>query len=297
MSRGIIYFSRGSDCLTRLVVSLHSLRKVYDGDVSLLIIDDEWKDEVIEISKEFDCNVVLIEDDGKVKDAIEEKKERGLKFNKINYSLLSKVRSNTESPYDTTIFLDCDTVVVSEDIVKLFDYAEVFELVLTRFRDRITPLLEKRIRELTPYYPELIEDAVKYPCGINCGVYAFRKESKLIQEWYEKASVGAECFIPDESYLQASIHNYRHAVVGEKYNRSNYYDDVNDPTTVIQHFHGKKHCSFNGSGKPSFDTDVWMKAYNETIKSHKIIDFDKIMDKTIRKQREQVEMFLKSLDN
>jgi len=245
MSEGIIYYNKGQKMLVRLIVSLHSLRKVYDKKIALLI-EGPGSDECKEIAKMYNADVVEVDFGASYK----------------NKTYLNSCLSHTVTPYDTSIWIDSDTIIL-KDPSKLFKYANDNEFAIAQFAGWTTngSKINKRIKAWKPYLPNFIEDAIGFGPAINCGVYAFNKNSKLVKDWYDHAIKGKTSFIPDEVCCQVILPQYPHIIVDAKYNTSCKYGKV-DKNTVIIHYHGRKHCRIK-DGEYLNNSKLWFNEYSE----------------------------------
>lgn len=258
MKKGVIYFNYGTGCIPRLLTSLHSLRKYYQGNVTIISQG---------------------EDSGKffftAKDDIE--------FQKLNvdikeitvevpaghsYGFLITTMADTYTPYDLTIWLDADTLVRGS-IDELFDVANEYEMAVPNFANWGTSkgTMVKRINFWKQYYPELIEKAIEFGSAVNCGVYAWKRSAKFMQEWYEKTLPGRDSFIPNETCMQVILPQYPHKIVDQKFNCSCKYSNAYDADTRVIHYHGRKHCRLR-DGKLLNHADLWIAEYKEVLEKN-----------------------------
>ncbi len=262
-THGIIYYNAKKAYLVRLAVSISSLRKVYDGSIAILC-DEESKTECEKIGEKFDAKVKAVD------------------FSTIdrNKKLCNKTLLHKFTPFKTNIFLDADTLVLKETVSKFFKSADEHQFVSTQFADWTpkTGIIKKRINEWKDIVD--VNKALEYPYAINTGVFAFKTDSKLMNDWYSLASKGNGFFIPDEVSCQIMLAGYQHATVGASFNTSCKFGKVHNRTAII-HYHGNKHCRINGSYL--HHSDLWYKEF-DTIR-----DFvkDNIKhDKQLRKHLE-----------
>jgi len=246
-TRGVLYYNTGTKCAVRLLVSLYSLRQHYSGPVTILSEGDESHalcgriaDALGAELKEWDCGVP----------------------SGTNRAYLAKTRYHLGTPYETTIALDSDTLVVGE-ISELFGLAEQHGFCVARLGNWSTHgrIISKRIRGWGQHWPELIPSALKFGPAINCGVVAFRQDAALCADWLHFALPGRESFIPDEVCCQILLHRHPHHILDGQWNRSCKHDDPDKPDTRIIHYHGKKHCR---PGLP-YHGQKWMAVYEEVV--------------------------------
>ena len=249
MSNGLIYYNYGEGCLPRLAVSIHTLRKHYDGPVTI-ISDGEESGRVCKLFKtDKRLNVDIVEPNVEVR--------RGK-----NHHYLAKCRLHELTPYDVSLFIDSDTIVTG-DLTPLIPMAEEHEFVVPQFCNWKSKgrMISKRIMEWKDIRPRDMKRALEYGPALNTGVMAFTKESKFMKDWFRVARKGRGFFIPDETSCQVILWRYPHKVVESFYNASCRYDDCSKPEVRLIHYHGRKHCR---DGLP-FNGDKWVAAYHEVV--------------------------------
>ena len=253
MKRGVIYFNMGTKCLLRTVVSIHSLRKHYSGPITVISNGPESNELCQKLFEDSDINVVIAEFD---KD-IEGK----------NNVFLKKASVNDFTPYDISVFLDADTLVRGK-IDELFDLAERSGFVVPQFTNWTTETrcIIKRIKGWSDCHPDLIERALLPAPAVNCGVFAFVKDTPFIVDWRKNIEGGRDQFIPDETGMQVVLHKYPHFVCDQKYNVSCKYSKPHHSDTRIIHYHGRKHCRLDDKGTMLYGSDLWIEEYNECLK-------------------------------
>jgi hypothetical protein len=250
-TQGVIYYNFGLSYLVRLAVSISSLRKSYDGMTTIL------------------CDKSSIEECKKIADYFKiDVKEVDFSAENRNGRLFNKTLLHKYTPYQATAFLDADTLII-KDFHRLLDEAEENEFTAVQFADWTpkTSVIEKRIREWRDIVS--VDKALEYPKAINTGVFAFKKDSTLMKNWYELAVKGEKFFIPDEISCQILLTEYNHSVMDSTYNTSCKYGSIGRRTKII-HFHGNKHCR-KENGQYLFHSDLWYKEFD----SIKKLDFVK----------------------
>lgn len=257
MSKGVIYYNTGQKCLPRLLVSLHSLRKHYGGPVTILSQGKESHEHCHKIAKAISDTLVY----GNNQNAINVKEVDYGVPNGSNKAFLEACLSHLSTPYAVSMWLDADTIVRG-GIMDILNAAEEHEFAVCQFANWTSSgRVASRIKAWSKLYPEWIEPALKFGPALNCGVFAFRREAKVMQDWYNLALPGRENFLADESCLQTILHRYPHMILPAKYNCSCKYGDVNDPDVRIIHYHGRKHCR---AGLP-FAGKIWMDTFLEVV--------------------------------
>jgi hypothetical protein len=278
MSKGILFYNYGRGCLPRMAVAIHSLRKHYDGNVTL-ISDGEESDAV--------CNHFAIDARLKVNviaPLIDVKKDK-------NHHYLVKCRMHELSPYDVSIFLDADTLVLG-DLTPLFAMAEANEFVVPQFSDWKSSgkTIARRIRGWSDIKPGYVEGAIAFGPAVNTGVFGFAKHSAFMKDWFRVARRGRKLFIPDETSCQLMLWRYPHHVCEYFYNASCKYDNCQNPLVRVIHYHGRKHLR---EGLP-FNGASWLKAYEEVEKLNiaNIKEWTPAGDKRLRKYIESPSAFI-----
>jgi hypothetical protein len=247
MDKGIIYYNSGTGCLPRLTVSLYSLRKHYDGPVT--VISDGSESSVLckKLQADPRLNISILEPH------IDVRKGK-------NHHYLAKCRLHEVTPYDPSLFIDSDTIIVG-DLTPLFAIAQEHEFAVPRFANWITTgrMISKRILEWKDIRPRDMKQAISFGPAVNTGVMAFRRDSKFMKDWFRVARRGRSFFIPDETSCQVILWRYPHKVVEAFYNASCRTDECKNPNARLIHFHGRKHCRV---GFP-FNANLWIDAYRE----------------------------------
>ncbi|MCA9185360.1 MAG: hypothetical protein R3E01_19420 [Pirellulaceae bacterium] len=255
MTCGIVYLLTSNRLAARFVVSLHSLRQWYDGPVTVFTTRPESH----EIGERCAQDAALRIDHRQIC-------ERRAAVQTAAY--LTKPKAIAESPYEATVFLDADTLIVG-DISKLLLSAQRHDITATVFGcwtttdDHYRELLGKwrrlNISNETLGYSltELIDRALDaaHP-AINIGVFAMRRGSLLLGEWDRLTLAARTMPIPDEVSFQLLLPDYSHALLGMEYN---YHPVACPPRDDIRiwHFAGGMHL-------PNVHShEVWLAEYDE----------------------------------
>jgi hypothetical protein len=273
MAKGVIYFNLGSKCLLRAIVSIHSLRKHYDGPIAIISTGDVSNSLCKSLFK--NTNIQIIE-------AVFSKSLEGK-----NDVYLKKASVNDWTPFDISVFLDADTLVRGP-IDELFDLAEKHDFVVPQFTHWTTTgtkAIKRRIEGWETIYPELMEDAHSFGPAVNCGVFAFKKNTEFAVKWCDDIKPGRSNFIPDETGMQVVLHKYKHTVCDQKYNVSCKHSDPYDKDAKIIHYHGRKHCRMNEDGKIQYGGDLWIKEYEKAIEENFLNIIDAPDDRMFRKYK------------
>lgn len=236
MTSGVIYWLSGMKLALRLAVSLHSLRKHYSGPVTVIVNKNVHQDfNTILMENGFDIKPIDWPDGGK-------------------QAQLAKTAMNRFTPYDNTVFIDCDTLVVGK-IDELFPLITQHGLVFVQFANWTSEHRSIKHRvghlcELMHISPECRDKALAFGYAINIGVYGFKKEHAIWAEWNALGECATEAgvFIPDEASLQCIIWKYAPYVAENKFNvsmnRPGYLGTNPDMTDWrILHYAGRAHLA------------------------------------------------------
>ena len=269
-NRGIIMFNKGTKCLVRAIVCLESLRKHWDGPITMYL--EDTPEEFHDVCKHY--NVDIVKND----------------INNDRQVLVRKTEMMTNPPYDRTLWLDSDTVVMGS-IDGMFDLLDHNDVVIPSFCDwysngRIYSKRIKRFENIAEkrHYKKALEENA----AINTGILSFKKSgnwTKFVKDWVALADKGSEkrIFISDEvsfQILYPSIEEWGLSIViaDKKYNVSvKYGKDIKDKR--ILHAHGQKHCL-------DFELcSIWKDLFEDMKKSNTcmIKDYLKYADKRLRK--------------
>ena len=244
---GIIYYNIGLKCIVRLAVSILTLIKNVKKDITILS-DSNGYSECEKIAKHFGVNIVNADfPSGQGK----------------NYPLLNKCRINIVTPYERSIFLDSDTIIL-KDFSEVFDLIEPNEFVVTqmckwestgrRYRPRIAAWENK-------IHNETMLHAFDEKKAVNIGFYGFMKNAKIFNNWFSLAVKNRNSFIPDEISCQILLGHFKHLVIGSEYNTSCKHEVVTENTRTL-HFHGRKHCRIE-NGKYLYNSNLWYDEFDK----------------------------------
>ncbi len=245
MERGVLYLLEGTKLAARLVVSLWSLRKHYDGPAAIVSADPSAAELCELIARDPELCVSHIQ----VNPSSEISRHRGF---------VLKTLVNRFTPFGITAFLDCDTLVRGQ-IDELFALPTPEHIVVTQFCDWGTNrgVVRHRIRAWADLQPELITPALEFGRAVNTGVFSFTPRTRVFDSWYRIALTGQDRFIPDEIALQLLLPRFPCAMLDQRYNCSARFGNPGDPVTRIVHYHGRKHVGVYGG--------LWIRTYEEVV--------------------------------
>lgn len=245
MSRGVVYFNKGGKCVVRMIVSIYSLRKYYSGSITCIICGEQ-PEGFIKVLQDLNVDILDIPDEGL-------------------YPLVVKSKLWRYSPYDTTLFIDADTVIVN-NIDLVFPIIEKYGFCVYRFADWVNTgsHMSNRINAMTSICPEYVKPTFDYKYAINTGVVGWSKNGlHFLSEWEELTQKTYDNnvlrIIVDEIVCQMLLHKHKHFLLGSEYGISIKYGKIPD-NPIIYHFHGRKHVSIYERSK------IWRQEYWELVK-------------------------------
>jgi len=274
-NRGVMYLLTGARHAVRLAVSLWSLRQHYNGPVTLYTTLPA--SHAIGKRLAADCRLRL-----------EHRPAEQVSRTK-NATFLTKLALLPGSPYETTLFLDADTLI-TDDVAPLFVAAEEVGFAATQFADWVTsgPKMRHRISAwrlvqqdlFSPAdFARLLDEAMAKHPAINSGVVAFSSGTPLLSAWQRLTEAGQGTFICDEIALQILLRRFSHCLLDCRFNYSPLYaPEV--PRVHVWHFHGDKHLQAGRARNrwlPVFeeclqvnvgDIRAWLPAGDEALQKH-----------------------------
>ena len=249
MSQGIVYFFCGLPAAERLVVSLWTLRKHYNGAAVIGLTTEEEEKIISPAAKQLDAQLMRVP-----------------KLGNKHAHYLSKSYIPTWTPFDDTLFLDADTIIVAP-LDELFGH----RLAITQFADWIStgPRMSGRClkwKGISLYLDALIARQVKpkpnrdeeYP-AINTGVFAFAKRNEQLSLWHAVTAAGAGLFMTDELAMQLIFPDLDCVVLDDSWNVSPLYG-IHREEARIWHFHGKKHLRKDACRA------IWLPVFEEVMR-------------------------------
>jgi len=225
MNNGIIMFNKNEKVTVRALVSLYTIRQYYDGPITFFIetSPDGFKESV----EYFGCNIVELEENKDIK------------------TLTRKTQIFSNTPYDNTLWLDSDTILLGK-IDEMFEYLENYDVAIPHFSNWWSdgPIIKRRINNFKDHVSEeILNKALEHKPAVNTGVVAYRKNSQFLTDWINLTiKSDGLCFISDEVAFQVLYPSYPGIYIAPmKFNTSaRFGNDVEDKRIV--HMHGSKHC-------------------------------------------------------
>ena len=200
MSEGYLYVANRPKLLSEAKISARSLRRFTDRPIAIVLSENINNDTLIDV---FDQILVI--------PGIEK------------YSYLAKIIGILNSPYEKTVFLDCDTFVCS-DISELFNILEIADFATTQETSKHTGQLKSiRYKNILPEF--------------NTGVMVFKKSdhvTKLFDDWLN-VCVSQNIKFDMPGFREAVIENFgelHYSILPEEYNAHGFqsmiilYDDI-----------------------------------------------------------------------
>ena len=267
-TRGVIMYNRGTKCVVRSIICMESLRKHWDGPVTMFL-EEPFPADYVNVLKHF--NVDIIRSD-----------------NPSTGTMVRSIEVSLQAPYDYNMWLDTDTIVIGP-FDEMFDLLDNYDVAIPHFSAWWSDgrAISKRVKRYEGKCSDaIITEALNHHPAINCGVYSFRKDCKFLHDWLALAKKGdGKMFIPDEVAFQTLYPQFPSVHIAPmKYNVSVFHDPGTEDPRII-HYHGQKHvkdvplCAY------------WKKAFAEATKKNLagINSFLDIADKRLKKYVESGE--------
>lgn len=199
--RGCVYFNFGANYALHLVVSLYSLRKYYDGPVTVFLAPDRHAGKLTRTLEQLGADVRLL-------DGLSKSCDRHRLF--------------YESPYETTLSFDSD-IIFRAPIDDLWEPLEREGVLVTRFfPDPSSRLLMlKAIRPLVDEarYQRAVRRIADEEVDINIGVMGISRPrgDGFLAEWTEHMEKGRDrsILLLDEMLVVALVGDYPHYLADE----------------------------------------------------------------------------------
>lgn len=253
MRLGVVYLLTAMPLAARLVVSLYSLRKWYDGPVTVFTTRPQSH----EIGR-------LMAEDSRLNIQTEQLKERRGQGPVSSY--LTKIDAARSSPYEATVFLDADTLIVGS-VAELLRSAEQAAVTATQFCETTTAdesiayrlrrwkrLRSGVARELGTERLIDIQLATPFP-AVNTGVFSVQRDTALFKEWDALARQGRHLPLPDELAFQILLLRHQHHILGGHFNCHPCFANI--PDVRIWHFVAATHLEY------TVTQDAWLPMYRE----------------------------------
>ena len=253
---GVLYLYIGHKHANHLAVSLMSLRDVYDGQVAILT--DEATGEFLERYVTTDERLQPID----VVYFPYQQLGRGSAYN-------AKTSMGDLSPFQRTVFLDADTLVVG-DFSDMIPAANSEEVRFTQFAIWNThqKTMVGRLNQWKHVLPHQVWLQLKDPIpAINTGVLGFSKLSKPFMDRWHVETAKNIGFICDEIAAQLLYPEYPHLLLDERWNCSPMHSakrmgpHMGNTDERILHGHGKKFLKV----KKPVRTTWWLPSYKRAI--------------------------------
>lgn len=230
---GVVYWNHGKRCLARLLTSLFSLRRHYSGPVTVMNEGrpPPWARRGLE---ELGAKISILPEGNE-------------------YGLVKKSRVWAQSPYDNTLFLDSDTVVLADPTPLLVLCEQGPGLVVTAFCGWSTSgrRISARIEPWTAVDRAATRRALRYGEAINTGVMAWRRGNPAMEDYQRLTERGMQARMGrktlDEIAMQLAITRHTHDLAAQEWNCSCVYGTL--PQAKIVHYHGHKHCRQTPAGR------------------------------------------------
>jgi hypothetical protein len=256
----VIYLLSGPSHAPNLVCSLISLRKYFDGPVTIFTWY-ESRQIVHRICSDPYLNADYIH---------REPTYRGHSDTYVDKTRLIQSFEND----DDVLFLDADTII-NGSLSLLFASIAKYGFVAAQFNDWVSTgkIISGRINTLRAF-PEIDKDLISkvtshtYP-SVNSGIFGAKPESPVLPLWYEYTYAARSTFIPDEKTLHVVMPKFTASgemiVVDGRWNCSPIYQPVglSDNDVRIWHFHGDS--NLRPDNKSERGWEMWKPAFRNAM--------------------------------
>ncbi len=234
--RGIIYFVAGTKHCVHAIVSVMSLRDHYKGPVALITEADGAGRRC--------CEQIAADDRlGPIKviaDATMKAGGHGVSY--FCKTLLPRV-----SPFDVTLFLDADTLVIGS-LDEAWPEPAGGEVTLTQFADWVSTggKMRQRILGWQDVEPERVARQLEKPWpALNTGVVGWSRQSESFTEDWTHTCRKRPCFMADESAAQLIFPDHPHRILDDRFNASVIFPRTGEEVLTredvrVLHGHGMK---------------------------------------------------------
>jgi len=252
MTKGVLLLNVGTKCMIRSLVCVHSLRKVYKGQITLICAGEQepWYTDLmvsmgvnIQMEPKLNCRC-----------------------------LVYKAKLWKVAPYELNVFIDADFVVL-KPIDEYFEHIKKHDFCTGEFAGWKTSggKIKKRIMAWKKVFPELMDGAVKFGKAVNTGMFGFQKgkSEPFLKEWEHVTETGQDtgCSrIPDELGCQLLCHKHDVWIAPVTWGMSVKHGEKLDEPHCI-HYHGKK-SALDFPTCTAWKTNYW-ELYHKTPKYQK----------------------------
>lgn len=271
-----LYFNYGDSCLLRLLTSVYTLRRNFNGNICIQLENsDENNDYISNLLKPLNVDIQYWDIN---------------KICKRNFKSVMAPKALMHSNYKTSIQIDADTSFLA-DPSELLDQCAKEGILVTHFNGWVSngPIMRNRIKSFSDVLSkEEINNALDNHPAINCGVVGYTKgmADDFIKEWDDLTNKTAGRFIAEEIACQCVYFKYNHFLAPPEWNTSVKYGDLN--TAKIMHYHGQKHTNLTRK-----NSRFWWFEVSNMIESG-IVDYEDVeyfaqYDKNAKKTLEELD--------
>ncbi len=263
MNRQIVYLMSGEAHLPYLVASLHTLRRWWDGSVTVYA----WPESFDIVNRICYWKTLGI-------DAVKrEPRHRGR-----NAQFLDKIRLMQTLDPGANLYLDADTTIHGS-LDPLFEPVWYRGFAATQFNDWLStggiPRNRiKRLRQFPKIDQRLVERVLAEPWpSVNGGVFCCRPDSPVLPLWERWTMEALSIFIADEAVLHLmqprfGLTGSMTTVLGGRFNCSPMRfqpKDLPDKDVAIRHYHGDSNVRYSKSPR---GCELWWPIYRECLREN-----------------------------
>lgn len=225
MSRGFLFLNVGTKYDDRLIVAVGSLRDFHDEPIHIMTdtYDNRGAKECIKRFDDVSIGIVNVP-------------------RRRNGAYLFKSTVAHHTPFESTIFLDADTLTLGDMSSLWTDY-----VMLTTWAgwNTLGGIIGGRVRAWEKICPDLVKKALSEPfAAINTGVFSWGVNGKGVMDEWEELTARNVSFLCDEISFQILFCKYNLPALDDRFNASSKFAHADESTWRLAHGHGFKHRSY-----------------------------------------------------
>lgn len=249
---GVTFFNFGGKCMVRLFVALETLRRHYNGPITLMLAKDDPFNEQAASDLQQYAQIQWFDME---------------RLAKRNLKCALKPQLFRASPYLNTLMLDGD-LVFQADVTPLFAEIERGGFLLTKFStwNADGSKMSARVAQAREYVtPAQFELASAKTPAVNIGVMGWRRGCPTLDPWEDLTKLMAGKHIADEIAAQVVYPGREHVLMGQEWNYSCVYGVGDHTQAKVLHYHGDKHTELK---RPT--SRVWLHEFRQLVFSGKV---------------------------
>lgn len=227
--KSILFFNFGNSCGLRLLITMYTLRKYYQGHAILLQQkNEENTDRLVSMAKRVGIEIELMDLQ---------------RICKRNFKSTFGPKVLKISPYETSVEIDSDTSFRANP-QQILDWCHEYGILVSHFNNWIScsKIISGRIKDFADVLsPEDFRQSLNRRPAVNTGVVGYRHGlgDDFQKEWDDLTNKTAGRFISEEIACQCVFWKYPHYVAPPPWNSSVVWGNLEEAKII--HYHGSKH--------------------------------------------------------